>query len=97
MRSACTRLTRWIVLLVLAITVATSARAQTDPLPSWNKGVAKAAILDFVADVTAEGGADFVPASERIATFDNDGTLWVEQPMYTQGVFAFDRLRALAP
>jgi phosphoglycolate phosphatase-like HAD superfamily hydrolase len=66
-------------------------------LPSWNEGAAKAAILDFVADVTAEGGPDFVPASERVATFDNDGTLWVEQPMYVQGVFAFDRLRALAP
>jgi phosphoglycolate phosphatase-like HAD superfamily hydrolase len=71
--------------------------ARAADLPSWNDGAAKAAILDFVADVTMEGGADFVPASERIATFDNDGTLWVEQPMYTQGVFAFDRLRELAP
>jgi hypothetical protein len=66
-------------------------------LPSWNEGPAKAAILDFVADVTAPDTADFVPAAERIAVFDNDGTLWVEQPMYVQGVFAFDRLRALAP
>ena len=66
-------------------------------LTSWNEGPAKAAILDFVADVATPGGPDFVPASERIATFDNDGTLWVEQPMYIQGVFAFDRLQALAP
>jgi phosphoglycolate phosphatase-like HAD superfamily hydrolase len=66
-------------------------------LPSWNEGPTRDAILDFVADVTTPGGADFVPVSERIAVFDNDGTLWVEQPMYVQGVFAFDRLQALAP
>jgi phosphoglycolate phosphatase-like HAD superfamily hydrolase len=66
-------------------------------LPSWNEGPAKAAILDFVADVTTPNTAGFVPVAERIAVFDNDGTLWVEQPMYVQGVFAFDRLRALAP
>ena len=66
-------------------------------LPSWNEGAARSAILDFVAAVTTPDAPDFVPASERIAVFDNDGTLWVEQPMYVQGVFAFDRLRALAP
>ena len=83
---------------IAAVLFATGgALAQTDPLPSWNEGSAKAAIQEFVAAVTSQGGADFVPASERIATFDNDGTLWLEQPMYTQGVFAFDRLRALAP
>ncbi|MGD9508700.1 MAG: HAD family hydrolase [Geminicoccaceae bacterium] len=71
--------------------------AHAADLTSWNEGPAKAAILDFVEAVTTEGSADFVPASERIATFDNDGTLWVEQPMYVQGVFAFDRLKALAP
>ncbi len=68
-----------------------------DPLPSWNEGPAKAAILAFVARVTSEGSADFVPREERIATFDNDGTLWVEQPIYTQVVFAFDRVKTLAP
>ncbi|MFO1049209.1 MAG: HAD family hydrolase [Geminicoccaceae bacterium] len=66
-------------------------------LPSWNDGTAKTAIMNFVAAVTTEGGPDFVPAPERIATFDNDGTLWVEQPIYTQAAFAFDRLKALAP
>src|SRR5262245_42607677 len=57
------------------------AMAQTDPLPSWNDGQAKAAIIDFVARVTAEGSPDFVPVSERVAVFDNDGTLGVEQPI----------------
>jgi phosphoglycolate phosphatase-like HAD superfamily hydrolase len=68
-----------------------------DPLPSWNDGAAKQAILDFVAAATEEGGAHFVPVEERIATFDNDGTLWCEQPLYTQAVFALDRVRTLAP
>jgi len=79
--------------------VRTSARAQTgaDPLPSWNAGRAKQSILDFVAAVTREGSPGFVPVPQRIATFDNDGTLWVEQPMYTQLAFALDRVKALAP
>jgi haloacid dehalogenase-like hydrolase len=73
-------------------------RAQTsDPLPSWNDGAPKKAIVDFVALVTTPGAPDFVPAPERIATFDNDGTLWTEQPMYFQGLFAFDRIKAMAP
>ena len=76
---------------------ANSALAQADPLPSWNDGPAKTAIIDFVARVTTEGGPDFVPPTERIATFDNDGTLWVEQPMYVQLAFALDRVKALAP
>jgi hypothetical protein len=67
------------------------------PLPSWNDGATKQSILDFVAAVTREGSPDFIPPTERIATFDNDGTLWVEHPMYTQLVFALDRVRALAP
>lgn len=71
------------------------ALAQTDPLPSWNEGVAKTAILDFVTRTTREG-PDFVPVDERIATFDNDGTLWSEQPMYFQIIFALDRIKALA-
>jgi hypothetical protein len=65
-------------------------------LPSWNEGAAKQAILSFVNAVTREGLPDFVPPAERIATFDNDGTLWVEHPMYTQLVFALDRVKALA-
>jgi len=78
---------------------AASAQAVTsaNPLPSWNDGPTKQAILDFVAAVTREGSPDFVPPAERIATFDNDGTLWVEHPMYTQLVFVLDRVKALAP
>jgi hypothetical protein len=78
---------------------AASAQAATtaNPLPSWNEGATKQSILDFVAAVTREGSPDFVPPAERIATFDNDGTLWVEHPMYTQLVFVLDRVKALAP
>jgi len=82
---------------VIAIWHGAPAHAQTDPLPSWNDTAPKAAILDFVAKVTTEGSADFVPEPERIAVFDNDGTLWVEHPMYTQLVFALDRVKVLAP
>jgi hypothetical protein len=71
--------------------------AATDPLPSWNDGASKKAIVDFVTRVTTEGGSDFVPAPDRIATFDNDGTLWSEQPLYFQLQFALDRVKALAP
>jgi phosphoserine phosphatase len=68
-----------------------------DPLPSWNDGIPKRAIVEFVKKTTTEGSPDFVPVPERIATFDNDGTLWVEQPMYTQLAFMLDRVKALAP
>ena len=68
-----------------------------DPLPSWNEGASKQAIIQFVAKVTTEGSSSFVPPAQRIATFDNDGTLWSEQPMYFQAFFVFDRIRALAP
>jgi hypothetical protein len=68
-----------------------------DPLPSWNDGKAKQAIIEFVAKVTKEGSPDFLPVAERIATFDNDGTLWAEQPMYFQLLFALDRVKVLAP
>jgi phosphoglycolate phosphatase-like HAD superfamily hydrolase len=68
-----------------------------DPLPSWNDGSAKTTILEFVTAVTNEKGKDYVEPAERIATFDNDGTLWVEYPMYTQALFAFDRVKTLAP
>jgi hypothetical protein len=71
--------------------------AAQNPLPSWNDGSARQAILRFVADVTRQGGSNFVPVDQRIATFDNDGTLWVEQPIYTQFAFALARVKALAP
>jgi phosphoglycolate phosphatase-like HAD superfamily hydrolase len=72
-------------------------QAQGDPLPSWNEGATKRSIVEFVARVTQQGGPDFVPPAERIATFDNDGTLWCEHPMYVQLVFAIDRVKAMAP
>jgi phosphoglycolate phosphatase-like HAD superfamily hydrolase len=88
-------------LAALAVTfgllLPTAASAQSDPLPSWNDGPAKQAIIDFVTRVTKEGGPNYVEPAERIATFDNDGTLWLEQPQYTQFVFALDRVKALAP
>ena len=68
-----------------------------DPLPSWNEGAAKQSIVAFVGKVTQEGAPGFVPPAERNATFDNDGTLWAEQPMYFQLFFALDRVKALAP
>ena len=71
--------------------------AERDPLPSWNDGASKKSIVDFVDRVTREGGPDYVKPEERIATFDHDGTLWAEQPMYFQIMFAMDRVRALAP
>ncbi len=73
------------------------AQAQTDPLPSWHDGSTKKAITDFVTRVTVQSGSEFVPPAERIAVFDNDGTLWLEQPMYVQLAFALDRVKALAP
>lgn len=82
---------------LLAFGLAAPASAQsTDPLPSWNEGPTKAAILAFVKATTEPGGADFVPPADRIATFDQDGTLWVEKPVYSEVVFAADRVRALA-
>ncbi len=68
-----------------------------DPLPSWNDGTAKEAILYFVNAVTDKTSKDYVEPAERIAVFDNDGTLWVESPMYTQFLFAFERVKELAP
>ncbi|MDC9825323.1 HAD family hydrolase [Devosia sp. ZB163] len=80
---------------ILATVAATSAYAQTDPLPSWNEGVAKTAIIDFVKDTTDPASAELVPPEERIATFDQDGTLWVEHPMYSQIVYVLDSVPAL--
>lgn len=87
------------VCLVLVTTVGTAslAQAQVDPLPSWNEGKAKSAILDFVARVTKEGGPDYVRPAERIACFDNDGTLWPENPVPFEIAFSFDRIKAEAP
>ena len=70
--------------------------AETDPLPSWNDGPSKNAIISYVQDVTNKGSENFIPILERISTFDNDGTLWSEQPVYFQLFFAFDRIKELA-
>ncbi|WP_432444970.1 HAD family hydrolase [Rhizobium leguminosarum] len=86
-----------IIALGAALVHATSAFAQSDPLPSWNDTASKAAIVSFVEKVTGQGSPDFVPEPERVAVFDNDGTLWVEHPMYTQLAFALDRVKVLAP
>ncbi len=69
----------------------------TDPLPSWNEGDTKNAIMGYVGNVTTKGSANFIPIADRIATFDNDGNLWSEQPAYFQLFFAMDRIKALAP
>jgi phosphoglycolate phosphatase-like HAD superfamily hydrolase len=89
---------RALLTTLLAASLAGSAFAQvSDPLPSWNEGATKKSITDFVARVTAQGSPDFVAPELRIATFDNDGTLWCEQPFYFQLAFAFDRVKAMAP
>jgi phosphoglycolate phosphatase-like HAD superfamily hydrolase len=94
-------LRRWLLFGAVAsamlLVASAVAFAQTDLLPSWNEGAVKKSITDFVARVTTQGGADFVPVDQRIATFDNDGTLWCEQPYYFQLAFAIDRVKALAP
>jgi len=99
------RASRWVLacLALLACAgpepAASAGQADTtgvDPLPSWNDGPARSAVLDFVARVTALGSPDFVPEVQRIAVFDNDGTLWAEQPLYFQLAFAIDRARELA-
>jgi len=82
----------------LSATLATTvASAQPDPLPSWNDTQPKAAIVEFVEKASKKGSPDFVPEPERIAVFDNDGTLWIEHPMYVQLAFALDRVKAEAP
>lgn len=84
--------------LAFALLFGGSVAAQAnDPLPSWNEGQAKASIIDFVNTVTQTGTPGFVPPAERIAVFDNDGTLWTEQPMYFQLFFAIHRIQELAP
>ncbi|MGO4622825.1 HAD family hydrolase [Ensifer sp. 2YAB10] len=88
------RLVGGIVLGLATLFVVASGQAQTDPLPSWNDTAPKAAIVAFVEKVTTKGSPNFVPEPERIAVFDNDGTLWVEHPMYVQLAFAIDRVKA---
>jgi phosphoglycolate phosphatase-like HAD superfamily hydrolase len=89
MRS-CARIA-WVFVVVSGVAFA------ADPLPSWNDGAARQSIVAFVAAVTEPGGKDFVPVEERIAAFDNDGTLWIEQPMYAQAAFMLDQVKAAAP
>ena len=89
----------WLLPVLLSLASGCSAPGTTesaDPLPSWNEGAARSAIIGFVESVTTEGSADFVPPEERIATFDNDGCLWSEKPVYFQLLFAMDRVRELA-
>lgn len=84
---------RWMLLLLCLPLLVQAA----DELPSWNDGPSRQAIIEFVEAVTHEGGKDFVPSAERIAVFDNDGTLWSEQPMYFQVLFALDEVKRQAP
>jgi hypothetical protein len=90
-------LARFARMLVLGTLLALAASTAADPLQSWNDTGPKAAITSFVEKVTREGSPDYVPKAERVAVFDNDGTLWVEHPMYTQLAFALDRVKAMAP
>jgi phosphoserine phosphatase len=92
------RAQRWLAAVVCFVSgcaLPLTAAATDDPLPSWNDGAAKAAIESFVARTTTAGSVDFVPAAERVATFDQDGTLWVEQPVYPQVMYCLDRLPAV--
>lgn len=88
---------RTCVLLAMGPAILAAPAALADPLPSWNEGQAKQAIVEFVRLVTDKSSPQYVAPEQRIATFDNDGTLWAEQPMYFQGFFALDRVKALAP
>jgi phosphoserine phosphatase len=91
-------LTRFGLAIALACSIASAAAAaETDPLPSWNDGPTKQAIVDFVTKVTEPESGDYVPPADRVATFDNDGNLWAEKPVYFQLIFAIDRVKALAP
>jgi phosphoglycolate phosphatase-like HAD superfamily hydrolase len=91
---------RWtarVLLMTFTVLASVPVVAQDKPLPSWNEGPAKTAIIDFVERVTNRNGQDWVAPEDRVATFDNDGTLWSEQPIYFQGMFIFDRIKAMAP
>jgi phosphoglycolate phosphatase-like HAD superfamily hydrolase len=91
------RLLSTMLTLCLGLACIQVASAADAPLPSWQDGPARRAIMDFVKRVTTPSGTDFVPERERIATFDNDGTLWAEPPIYFQFAFVFDRIKAMAP
>jgi hypothetical protein len=95
--SARSDMTRLVPKSLFVLLVATSSAFAADPLPSWNDTAPKAAIIAFVEKVTREGSADFVPPAERIAVFDNDGTLWPETPVPFQAAFLFDELKRRAP
>ena len=82
--------------IILTLAAIGAAFGQTDPLPSWNDGPDKSRIIDFVRETTTPGGAQYIEPAARIATFDNDGTLWLEKPAPAQLLFVFDRIRALA-
>lgn len=90
-------LSLYILLVSSNIIHAQSNQKNIDPLPSWNEGVSKKSITDFVTKTTQDGNKEFIPVTDRIACFDNDGTLWTEQPMYFQLAFAIDRIKAMAP
>jgi len=92
-----TKLTIFAVICTMSLLVGIAAAQPVDPLPSWNSGPTKQSIVQFVAGVTTPGSRNYVRPEERIAVFDNDGTLWAEQPIYFQFAFALDRMKALAP
>ena len=87
----------FVFVFVFAATLVAARAFAQDPLPSWNDTAPKRSIIQFVEQVTKAGSPSFVPAPERIATFDNDGTLWAEQPMYFQFFFVVERVKAMAP
>jgi len=97
MRSHIRSLLVSVLALAVSLVFGTLVLAQNDPLSSWNDGPTKQAVVAFVQQVTDRSSPQFVPPAERIATFDNDGTLWPSHPMYTQLAFALDRIKALAP
>ena len=86
-----------VAIFAAELVVGVAPTAAQDPLPSWNEGASKNAIVEFVGKITRQDGPNYVPPAERIATFDNDGTLWAEQPVYVQFAFALDRVKALSP
>src|SRR5262245_6806051 len=88
---------RCLAMAVALLLRGTAVQAQVDPLPSWNPGISKERIIRFVQEVTTAGGPRYLSPAERIAVFDNDGTLWSEQPIYFQFAFALDQVRAMAP
>src|SRR4029077_2850729 len=89
------RSTRCISILLAALCLSVTIAQAQDPLPSWNDGPAKQAIIEFVKATTTQGSPQFVPPEDRVATFDQDGTLWVEHPMYTQVMYCLERVPAL--